>query len=82
MRAGLLEAEEDYASPTAPILCPRCKTFNSPDTKFCRICSLILDQSVADEMEAMATDVTNAPAALQRLIDERIAARMGEGGEI
>lgn len=82
MRAGLLEAEEDYASPTAPILCPRCKTFNSPDTKFCRICSLILDQSVADEMEAMATDVAITPAALQRLIDERIEARMGEGGEI
>jgi len=82
MRAGLLEAAEDYTSPTAPVRCPRCKTFNTSDAKFCNTCSLVLDPKVADEIDQMQTDVTYAPAALQRLIDERIAARMGEGGEI
>ncbi len=76
LRAGLLEAEEDYTSPTAPIRCPRCKTFNPPDSKYCSTCSMVLDAKVADELDAMQADVAGNPEALQRLIDARITELM------
>lgn len=79
MRAGLLDEEEDYQSPTAPIRCPRCTTFNAPDAKFCKGCSMLLDMKMADEIDAMQADVAAVPEALQRLVDERIKAMMGEG---
>jgi len=78
MRAGLLDEEEDYQSPTAPIRCPRCTTFNAPDAKFCKGCSMLLDMKVADEIDAMQADIGANPAALQRLIDERIRAANSE----
>ncbi len=81
MRAGLLEAEEDYASPTAPVRCPRCTTFNAPDAKFCKGCSMLLDMKVADEIDAMQADIGANPEALQRLVDERIRAVLDESGK-
>jgi len=77
MRAGLLDSEEDHTSPTAPIRCPRCKTFNPPDAKFCSTCSMVLNQQAADDLDAMQADVAANPEALRRLVDERIRALMG-----
>lgn len=77
-RAGLLEAEEDYQSPTAPIRCPRCTTFNAPDAKFCKACSLVLDRETADKIDTLQQDVAAIPEALQLLLDKRIKAMMNE----
>ena len=78
MRAGLLDEEEDHISPTARIRCPRCKTFNPGDAKFCSTCSMVLNQQAADDLDAMQADVAANPEALRRLVDERIRALMGE----
>jgi len=82
MRAGLLNEEEDYQSPTAPVRCPRCTTFNAPDAKFCKGCSMLLDIKMADEVDAMQADVAATPEALQRLVDERVRAIFKERGEM
>lgn len=34
-----------------PRKCPRCDTMNSPDSKYCRNCSLVLDVKAALELE-------------------------------
>ena len=78
MRAGLLEEEEDHTSATSRIRCPRCTTFNAPDAKFCKACSLVLDRETADTVDLMQTSIADHPDALQRLVDERIRAMMSE----
>lgn len=47
---GVVQEEESTPDPMAPIDCPRCGTKNSPDTLYCKRCSLILDEGLAQKM--------------------------------
>lgn len=52
---GIKPEEEPAADPMAMQICPRCKTSNSPDTRFCKICSMTMNDKVAQELsEAQA----------------------------
>ncbi len=47
---GKLKDEEPAPDPMAPIICPRCKTSNPSDSRFCKICSMTLTDQVAQEL--------------------------------
>jgi integrase len=44
---GIKQEEDPIPDPMAPIICPRCKKPNAPDTKFCGACSMILSEEAA-----------------------------------
>jgi len=50
---GVIQEEEPAPDPMAPRICPRCDTQNSPDTLYCKRCSLILDEALAQKMIAL-----------------------------
>lgn len=70
-----VKPEEEVKPVLNPIKCPRCNTFNSPDTLYCRICSLMLaagGQNPVDMMkDALNEKVERMERALKMLMDER-----------
>lgn len=54
------EEEEVTEYVTRPRVCPRCKTENPFDSKYCRSCSMILDPAMAANMEKDSEDLNMA----------------------
>ncbi len=67
VKNGLLTETEDtkQANSTTPKDCPRCRTRNPPDAKYCSACSLILDPRTANEVEGRSKLIPDVFAVLQ-----------------
>ncbi|MBN2489061.1 MAG: tyrosine-type recombinase/integrase [Methanosarcinaceae archaeon] len=62
-----------------PIECPRCKTRNPYDSKFCSQCSLILDQKLAETLDNSTKPIENSLTQLmESKINELVEARINE----
>lgn len=82
---GLIKENEDtQAPPTKPKECPRCRTNNAPDAKYCMTCSMVLSVEMAKEIESKSKQVPDALALLladpdmQAMIAEKMKEVMGE----
>ena len=52
---GLIEEDEDQKTPpTKPIECPRCRTKNAPDAKYCMTCSMVLSMEVVKQVDIVS----------------------------
>ncbi|VVB51656.1 Tyrosine recombinase XerA [uncultured archaeon] len=79
--AGLIEETEDERNDKEleAKKCPRCKTLNAYDAKYCNSCSFVLDPRTAREIESKSKIVPEVFAAMQsnpeflRLIAEAIS---------
>jgi len=62
-----------------PIECPRCKTLNPHDSKYCSSCSMVLDLKTAVKLdtEIKATD-GKLTQLMESKIDELVEARINE----
>jgi len=56
---GIIDEEEEEKSRFITITCPRCKTKNSPGSKFCSNCSLGLDLNAVKTFEETKDDFTS-----------------------
>jgi len=50
---GLQAPEVKEEDEFKPLTCPKCKTRNSPDAKFCSNCGMYLDEKTAVEMDRL-----------------------------
>jgi integrase/recombinase XerD len=81
VKNGLLTETEDTktSNSTTPKDCPRCRTRNPPDSKYCSACSLILDPRTAKEVEDKSKLIPDFFTAMQsnpeflKLFSEAIA---------
>ncbi len=48
---GVKPEEETAPDPMATVICPRCKKPNSPDARFCMVCSMAMTDQVAQELQ-------------------------------
>jgi len=81
---GLIkESEDTQAPPTKPKECPRCRTNNAPDAKYCMTCSMVLSVEMAKEIESTSKQVPDALALLmsnpemQAMITQKMKEVMG-----
>jgi len=81
--AGILE-EEEVNKPGAmdPIRCPRCRTMNAPGSRFCSMCSQVLDERAMQEIDQVITDVSYDMARMTEDELKRVIRAMKEMGEI
>jgi len=77
---GIIEEDKvEIKDNLQPILCPRCKTKNPHDSKYCSTCSMILDAETALNLEQQSAPVDDALTALMSSkIDELVTARINE----
>jgi site-specific recombinase XerD/ribosomal protein L40E len=83
---GIEVEEEKREQEFKPKLCPRCKSRNSPDAKFCSRCGMCLDESTAvriDELRAKAdrlmSELVKNPEVLNALFEgiEKLKEKIG-----
>jgi len=60
-KAGLCEEEESKEVKLEAKRCPRCKTINAHDAKYCGSCSLILDAKTAQQVEQAERRIEQTP---------------------
>jgi hypothetical protein len=62
-----------------PIECPRCKTFNPSDSKYCSNCSMILDAETAMKLDNLIeTNDDFLRKIVESRIDEMVEDRINE----
>ncbi len=77
---GIAEMEDKQAfSRLEPILCPLCKTINSPVSNYCSTCGRSLTAEVIPTQEAMQKDTLNNPELLRALLTELIEEKRKNG---
>lgn len=76
---GMDVNEEKMEEEFKPLSCPRCKTRNSPDAKFCSNCGLCLDIKTSVEIDAVRekadrfmNELIKNPNVLDSLLESRI----------
>ncbi len=63
-----------------PQICPRCRTSNSPDSKFCNSCGLAFDlkyaveadqkdDNIKDKINSLSTELAKSPEIIDKLLD-------------
>lgn len=77
---GIIEEDKvDVIDNLQPIVCPRCKTKNPADSKYCSSCSMILDAETALNLEQQTAPVNDALSALmESKLEELVEARLNE----
>ena len=77
---GIIEEDkEEVKDNLQPIVCPRCKTKNPHDSKYCSTCSMILDAEIAMDLEQQSAPVNdNLTALMNSKIEELVEARLNE----
>ena len=71
-----IKVKEERENEFKPLICPRCKTRNSPDAKFCSNCGMCLHPKTATEIEEvrekadrLMTELVKNPKVLNALLE-------------
>ena len=64
-KAGLITDDSMSEKKLDPVQCPRCRTINTHDSMFCRMCSAALTDSAAKRIDIMHQSVMSHPQQVQ-----------------
>jgi len=75
--AGFKDEETDEVQDDIkPVECPRCKTKNAHDAKYCSTCSMVLDMKTAIDEDAATTEIMQKSSTMQGIIEEAVKREM------